>query len=380
MSNHWPLGTLPNPRYEDPEFCTPGEMLISSAAALKSRAANAIQSWSRRATHEGQIHNPALPLRLLLATSFLHAKKAQHATIHDHPYAMMSALCHARPNAQGLVVCFYPDLSATILRSVKPGSASTSALYRFLPRPLMLPKKVSAWNGPLRTLRMGACGTGHQLYFPKTGEMVTITGEDPTVLDDEAKAIYAGILSHAMAWGKTLDAPLDVRPRAPLGLDWGEEDDRVWFVPPCLPHRAFSPEELQAFRAHMEHALTLIWGSIEPDAHGMSIAIQGGHRDHKGAYVAPPLLVKAVSKTTGQYDTTLQRRITVMVRDAIRHPKCPLPMQRLFARDLYWTASGKQEVVQLGPATVYHGQRLESEAAHKKMAAMAALGRTWTTF
>lgn len=380
MPKEWPRGTFPTPTFHDRGFCTPGAPLTSSSKALKTRAAAAIQSWSRRAQRKGDIFAPSLPLHELLHSSFLPAEHAPPPGIDEHPYASFSVRLRSRPGDRALVVSIYPDRSVTILRSVDQHANPTS-LFTFLPRPLILTSLLSTYGQPGRSLRVGLCGSnGTQLFFPRKGVLVPITGVDPASLDEEAKAFYAGILDHAISWSDTLDHPSVWCAQAPVGPDGGSIDEQQWYVPPCLPHWSFDHNLLTDLRQHLKDAHTIIQMALEDQCLGFVVTIQAGWRDHNGRFIAPKVTVQAISKATGHIDTRLQKRITIMVMDALRHPKSPVLLPDLLARDLYWTKVGKRRLAQIHPVTIYDGQHTEPEPAHRKMQAIAALGRNWTIF
>lgn len=373
MARAWPPGMLPQPRFRDPGVCTPGAALISSAAALRSQAASAIQSWCLRARAGGQHTNPVLPLRQMIYNWGIARKEGQPTRL--RPPALLSARLSLDPGAQGMVACLYPDTSVALL--VSCGSDhSDRAPYRFLPMPLMLAPGLSAHLGPKRTLRVGVIAGTYTLHYAHGGTTQALSGRDPVHMPTEAKALYAGIIAHAAAWVRALEDAGDVAIHAPPGRDWGVAEGQPWYVPPCLPHRWFSQDQHDALTRHLEHAVVLIGARMLDTCSGFNLAITAGQRRHNGAMAPLAITAKAISNQTHRIDAQAQRTIVALARKALAHPASPLSPSQLVATALF-VAKNPKKPPYLAPLPLFFAHRNAADPAHRRLAAIAALGQAW---
>jgi hypothetical protein len=323
-------------------------------------AVSTLLSWSHIARHHA--NRWALPLAYWMEHTFVFEKGI------PFPKAVLGSRTGRAPDADVAVLVVFEDLSAVALWA--PWDGDRPGPYTPLPVAFRKLPTFRAFHDPEPVLKI------------VKGRLVHIHNGQRRIVDDpkapvETQAIHMGLVQSLQAWMRT--RPQGLRPafNAPIGDDWGEDADGVWYVPPSAPHSAFDPALVQALATHLDHAAVLLSQHHKDHVAVWSGEVRARVRKPDGTLAPAHVEVQAINAARTARSKEKAKVLEAALLRALRLPSCPVPYKDLRASALYWPASGnttRRDRIVLTPQRLWHGRYEDPPNAHRQMAAYAALG------
>lgn len=359
-----PPAFLPKPAPIDAPICEPGQLLRASSLQEETMAVSTLLSWSNIIHRKPELH--ALPLAVWLDNTFVFEKGV------TFPKAVLGSRMGPEQNADVAALVVFEDLSSVALWAPWDGSANTVGLFQPLPVAFRKLPTFHAFLDPKAILKV------------VQGRLVHICDGKRRDLEDakapvQTQAIHMGLTQSVQAWMRA--RPQGLRPvfDAPNGADWGEDAQGVWYVPPSVPHMAFDEERLAALHTHLTHAACLLTHHHKDHVSRWHGEVRARARTADGGLAHAQIEVKALNIGATDYATKHVKLLEAALLRALRLPSCPIPYEELRATGLYWPMQKKaprRDRIVLTPKILWRGEHTDPPNAHKRLAAISALGGT----
>jgi hypothetical protein len=355
-----PPAFVPKPAPVDDPICTPPQLLTASPLDAPTMAVSSLLSWAHIAQRTQ--NRWALPLQYWMEHTFVFEKGEAF------PKAVLGSRTGRAPDADVAVLVVFEDLSSLALWA--PWDGDRPGLYTPLPVAFRKLPAFQAFVDPQPVLKV----VKGRLIHVHNGQRQKV--DDPKA-PIPTQAIHMGLVQSLQAWMRS--RPQGLRPvfDAPTGEDWGEDADEVWYVPPCAPHSAFDDAVVPALQAHLDHAATLLSYHHKDHVSAWRAEVRARARKADGTLAPAQVEVQAINAAQTARSKEKAKVLETALLRALRLPSCPLPYAQMRATSLYWPASGgtsRRDRIVLTPTCLWRTHQEGVPNAHKRMAAIAALG------